>query len=81
MVIVSIELRCNGADDPVDWVGKGEELLSIWPIFTALALIERPDDLGSGQTLSFPLCRQASMDGINQPRMGEPVHTWEPARE
>ena len=53
VVIISIELRCNGADDPVDWAGKGEELLSSRPIFPAFALSERPDDLGSGQTFKF----------------------------
>ena len=81
VVIISMELPCNGADDPVDWTWKGEELLSIGPILPALALSERPDVLCSCQTLSFPLCRQASTDGINQPRMGEPVHTWEHVRE
>ena len=50
-----MELRCNGAGDPVDWAGKGEELLSIGPILPAPALSKRPDDLGSCQTLSFPL--------------------------
>lgn len=80
VIVVSVGLRCNGADDAVDWTGKREELLSIEPNLPALALGERPDVLGSCQNLSFPLCRQASVDGINRARTDEPVHTWEPAR-